>query len=168
MPLPSTMTPIATQELSSNAASVSFSNIPQTYTDLVLVINVRGSSDTESDIGFRVNSDTASNYSQTRIYGQVSSVGSDRGSSATSINIGRQGGSVFAPNTIHIMNYANTTTNKTILARSSHATSGSSITLANVGLWRSTSAITGITLIQLGAQSYKTGSTFTLYGVKAA
>lgn len=161
-----TYTPLATQTLASDAASVTFSSISGAYTDLVLVMSVKGSSDIESDINLRVNSDTASNYSYTRIYGQAA-VGSDRASTQTSINIGRQGGGAFAPNIMHFMNYANTTTNKTILNRSGHA-STDAITLVNVGLWRSTSAITSITLLQSGAQSYKTNCTFTLYGIKAA
>lgn len=168
MPLPSTMIPIANNTLTSNTASVTFSNIPQDYTDLVLVFNPRGSSDVESDINIRFNSDSGSNYSMTRMYGQGATKGSDRQTNTTDINIGRQGGSVFAINIVNIMNYSNSSTFKTVVARSGHATSGSSITLGNCGLWRSTSAITSINLIQTGAQSYKTGSSFTLYGIKAA
>jgi hypothetical protein len=85
----------------------------------------------------------------------------------TSINFGRQGGDSFALNIMHLMNYANTTTYKTILNRSGHAGT-SSIVLANVGLWRNTAAISTITLIQTGAQNYKAGCTFTLYGIASA
>lgn len=168
MPLPSTMTPIATNTLTSNAASVTFNNIPQSYTDLVLVFNPRGSNDVESDINIRFNSDSASNYSVTRMYGQVSTAGSDKTTSSTDLNIGRQGGSLFAINMINIMSYSNSSIFKSVIARYGHATSGSSITVETIGLWRSTSAITSITLIQTGAQSYKTDSSFTLYGIKAA
>jgi hypothetical protein len=66
--------------------------------------------------------------------------------------------------TVHFMNYSNTTTNKTVLGRSSAA---SGFVEAAVGLWRNTSAITSITATT-GGQSYQTGSTFTLYGIKAA
>lgn len=164
----STYTPITTTTLGSDTATVTLSGIVGTYTDLVVVATTRGSSDTESDIWIRVNSDSSANYSSTRMYAQNSSTGTDRGSNSTSINIGRQGGSVFAPNIIQFMNYSNTNVFKTILARSGHATAGSPIILANVGVYRSTNAITSISFIQLGAQSYKAGSTFTLYGIKAA
>jgi hypothetical protein len=161
-----TYEPIATTTLGTAAASVTFSTISGAYTDLVLVMNIRGSSDVESDIGMQLNSDTGSNYSMTRIYGQAS-VGTDRNSNSTSINFGRQGGDSFALNIMHLMDYANTTTYKTILNRSGHAGT-SSIVLANVGLWRNTAAISTITLIQTGAQNYKAGCTFTLYGIASA
>ena len=161
-----TYEPIATTTLGSAAASVTFSTISGAYTDLVLVMSIRGSSDIESDIGMQLNSDTGSNYSMTRIYGQAS-VGTDRNSNSTSINFGRQGGDLFALNIMHLMDYANTTTYKTILNRSGHAGT-SSIVLANVGLWRNTAAISTITLIQTGAQNYKAGCTFTLYGIASA
>jgi hypothetical protein len=162
-----TYEPIATTTLGSAAASVTFSTISGAYTDLVLVMSIRGSSDIESDIGMQLNSDTGSNYSMQRIYGQGASAGSDRTSNSTSINFGRQGGDSFALNIMHLMNYANTTTYKTILNRSGHAGT-SSIVLANVGLWRNTAAISTITLIQTGAQNYKAGSTFSLYGIASA
>lgn len=166
--MPSTYTPITSTTLTSNTATVTLSGIPSTYTDLVVVANTRGSSDIESDIYIRFNSDSGTNYSYTRMYGQVGTIGSDRGTNQNYMVIGRQGGTVFAPNIYHIMNYSNTTTFKNVIARSGHATTGALITLANVGLWRSNSAITSISFVQGGAQSYKIGSTFTLYGIKAA
>jgi hypothetical protein len=77
-----TYEPIATTTLGSDAVSVTFSTISGAYTDLVLVMNIRGSSDIESDIGMQLNSDTGSNYSMTRIYGQAASTGSDRTSNS--------------------------------------------------------------------------------------
>ena len=66
---------------------------------------------------------------------------------------------------INIQNYSNTTTYKTILGRANNAVTGVTET---VGLWRSTSAITSMTLLQsYGSDLFKTGSTFTLYGIKA-
>ena len=63
------------------------------------------------------------------------------------------------------MNYANTTTNKTVLLRNNNTAFG---TEAQVGLWRSTSAINTIKLYLDRAEYYVVGSTFTLYGIKAA
>jgi len=62
------------------------------------------------------------------------------------------------------MNYANTTTNKTILSRSNAADKG---VMATVSLWRNTAAINSITLLA-SANNFATGSTFSLYGVKNA
>jgi hypothetical protein len=66
------------------------------------------------------------------------------------------------------MNYSNSTTYKTVLGRSNRA---SSDTAADVGLWRSTSAITRIDLAMGGSfptNNFASGSTFTLYGIAAA
>lgn len=163
-----TYIPISNTTLTSNQSSVTFNNF-NGYTDLIIIANCRGSNDIESDINLQFNSDTNSNYSMTRMYGQTSTAGTDRLSSRTDINFGRQGGTVFAPNIIHIFNYSNSTSYKSILVRSGHHSSdASAITLMNVGMYRSNNAITSITFIQTGAQNYKTGSTFSLYGIKAA
>jgi hypothetical protein len=63
------------------------------------------------------------------------------------------------------MNYANTTTYKTVLTRANAAASGVD---ASVGLWGSTAAITSITFDLPLVRTISTGSTFTLYGIKAA
>jgi len=166
MPLPSTMTPIATNTLTAAAASVTFSNLPQGYTDLVLVVNCAISSGTGNS-KLQFNSDTATNYSQTSVEGTGSSAVSSRYSTQNQIYLE---GSGFLNTTfqntkiINIQNYTNTTTNKTILLRNGGAGAGVD---AIVGLWRSTSAITSFT-ITTTASTFVSGSTFTIYGVKAA
>jgi hypothetical protein len=63
------------------------------------------------------------------------------------------------------MNYANTTTNKSFLARASKGSSGVDLV---AGLWRNTAAINSITFYEPGARLFGIGSTFTLYGIAAA
>jgi hypothetical protein len=160
------MTPIATNTLTAAAASVTFSNLPQGYTDLVLVVNCAISSGTGNS-KLQFNSDTATNYSQTSVEGTGSSAVSSRYSTQNQIYLE---GSGFLNTTfqntkiINIQNYTNTTTNKTILLRNGGAGAGVD---AIVGLWRSTSAITSFT-ITTTASTFVSGSTFTIYGVKAA
>jgi len=117
----STYTPIASQTLSSAAASVTFSGIPQTYTDLVVVLSVRGTTaSNDIDVQGQFNSDTGSNYSWTRIYGTGSTAGSQRGTSQTVLRIGNMAGSgytAYSPMILNIQNYSNTTTYKTMLGR---------------------------------------------------
>lgn len=159
--LPVTYEPIATTTLVSNATFVDFTNIPATFTDLVLVAN--GSTSTATNnILFQFNSDTGSNYSRTRVLGDGSSASSERQSNATSMAIGDWGTDrcMFIAN---VQNYSNTTTNKTVLSRSS--TEG--FVSAYVGLWRNTGAITSIRFFKASAD-LTSGSTFTLYGIKAA
>jgi hypothetical protein len=151
---------IATQTLGSAAASVTFSSIPGTYTDLVLIFNGKGAA--SGNVTFQFNGDTGTNYSATIIYGDGSSAGSVRVSSQSSMNIGSVG-TDWTTNTFSIMNYANATTYKTVLGRYSRPDEVG----AKVGLWRSTSAITSI-VVGKSSGTYDTGSTFSLYGIKAA
>lgn len=73
----------------------------------------------------------------------------------------------FSVNVINVENYSNTTTNKTVIARSNSSSSIAG-TVAVAGLWRSTSAITSITVFCTNGSNIKAGSTFSLYGIKAA
>ncbi len=166
MPLPSTMTPIATNTLSSASATVTFSNIPQNYTDLFLATSVKWTGSGDSSFGIRFNSDSGSNYSITRFYGNSSGAGTDRSSNATSSRGGQLDATNFSANFAHIMNYSNSTTYKTLIWRSNISTS---TVFTAVSLWRSTSAITSIDLGYFDAAgNWASGTTFTLYGIKAA
>jgi hypothetical protein len=164
-----TYEPIATTTLGSDQATVTFSSIPSTYTDLVVSANFGGISASFDNIwAINFNGSTANNYSQTILYGDGTTAGSARRTTANAdgkILLWRADSNSLTSNgLINIMNYANTTTYKTVLARSSGVWAS-----ANAGLWQSTSAITSLTLRWLDSnQKYRTGSTFTLYGIKAA
>ena len=157
----STYTPIATYTVPSAATSYTFSSIPATYTDLVLVSN--GTASSAADIYLQFNSDTGSNYSRTFVYGDGSTAASARSSNSTTLAI-NYFATTQSNNICQIQNYANTTTYKTALARGNN----SGFTIAYAGLWRSTAAINSITLTASGGFTISTGSTFTLYGIKAA
>lgn len=163
--MPATYEPIATQTLSSSVSSVTFSSITGTYTDLVLISSIIGAGTGYPSIRF--NSDTGTNYSFTQLYGTGSATGSDRSSNYSSILIpwiSRYTTSAGYVDIVNIMNYANTTTYKTVIGRANNAGYGAD---ASVGLWRNTAAISTITLTALTA-NFASGSTFTLYGIKAA
>lgn len=158
----SAYTPIATTTLGSAAASYTFSSIPSTYTDLVVIFS--GKQGTSTDFfSIQVNGDTGSNYSLTDLYGTGASAGSFRASNVT--KIGRLPVVNDSMAKINIMNYSNTTTYKTILSRGDSAADS---THAVVGLWRSTAAINSVTLVFDSGGTFATGSTFTLYGIAAA
>jgi len=160
----STYEKIATQTLGSATSTVTFSSIPSTYTDLVFVFNAAGSSYVNSVIRF--NGDTSTNYSSTRLYANGTSVTSSRFNTETFAYIGDLPTSI-STTIVQVQNYANTTTFKTFLSRSS---SGSAAVDANVGLYRKTpiAAITSVDLIAASGATFTVGSTFTLYGIKAA
>lgn len=171
--MPATYEPIASQTLGSDSASVIFSTIPGTYTDLIVLAHTRlTGSFTATSYGIRFNSDTGSNYSSTQLLGTGSVAQSQRESSATyayvSTSTAATGtANVFTPVTIHIMSYANTSVFKTVLAASD---AENARVVRTVGLWRSTNAITSVTLVPVSAAQgdFKSGSTFSLYGIKAA
>ena len=173
--MPITYEPIATTTLASAAANVEFSSISGTYTDLILVANYAGSS---NDVGFSLrvgNSslDTGSNYSRTALNGDGGTAQSLRESSQTAIGLAYNYGNsttIDKPNfqIINFMNYSNTTTNKSILIRSRGTRDNNDAeTTAIIGLHRSTSAINIIRIFPASG-NVLAGSTFTLYGIKAA
>ena len=164
-----TYTQIASTTLGSAASSVTFSSIAGTYTDLVLVAMPKitaGSQDLTMQIG-NGTVDSATNYSRTLLFGTGSSAGSARTSNASRLDLSYYGyptSTDFSVSIIQLMNYSNTTTNKTVLVRSNNAATG---TEAIVGLWRSTSAVNIITISPAGS-TFIAGSTFNLYGITAA
>ena len=159
----STYSTIATTTLGSAAASYTFSSIPSTYTDLILVADYQASATADSYIQF--NGDTGSTYSYTVLAGNGTSAVSGR-SSGTGIvltwysDAANQQANIL----ININNYSNATTYKTSISRHNNAAVQ---TGTNVGLWRSTAAINSIKIYR-GSGNFNTGSTFTLYGIAAA
>lgn len=159
-----TYEPIATYTASGSITDYTFSSIPQTYTDLILVLD--GTMSAPDDYGVRFNGDTGSNYSATILYANGTSTVSARTTNATSIYIDYLGLGTDQGTTIaHFMNYSNTTTYKNTLSRFGQSTRGTDMI---TGLWRSTAAITSIQVLRLGTRTFQTGTTFTLYGIKAA
>jgi hypothetical protein len=167
-----TMVAIQTQTLATNTATVTFSSIPQNYTDLRIVINA-GSTSSE-DIGMQFNGDNSGgHYSTTILAGGGSSASSGRTTSVNGITIDSNGfdsTSIAKVATVDIMNYSNTTTYKTALCRSGNAGTGVD---AIVGLWRPASLgsgnITSITFYGYNSgYSFLAGSTFSLYGIANA
>lgn len=162
-----TYEPIATTTLGAAAATITFSSIPATYTDIRLVIVVSQGSGT--NISIRFNSDSGSNYSRTRLFGNGSTASSTRASNDDAIDLNREGLSVTIPSLyeIDVFSYAGSTF-KTLLATSNEDRNGSGTIMQTVGLWRDTSAITSILITSLSADTFAAGTTATLYGILKA
>ena len=170
-----TYEPIATTTLSAGATSVSFSSIPSTYTDLYIVGQCGVSNN--DYLTFRVGNgsvDTGSNYSRTFLEGNGSAASSGRNTNQTKLYVadttGIMNNSLNYSFYINLMNYSNTTTNKTFLNRTANNNSSFPGTTASVGLWRSTLAINIVTIAPdtNDGRTLIAGSTFTLYGIKSA
>jgi hypothetical protein len=163
-----TYEPIQTYTLGISQSSVTFSSISG-YTDLVLVANPIITGGTAYNLQGWFNSDNSgTSYSATRLNG----VGSGSGSSDSvpnyptllfsgAVKVQTTYGSQFI---IQIQNYANTSTYKTVLCRSSNASTGLD---AIVNTWRSTAAVTSFS-VRPEVSTFAAGSTFTLYGIANA
>jgi len=163
--MPKTYEPIVSTTLTAGTASVTLSSIPQTYTDLILV--VQADTTGGDDLRIRFNSDTSSLYSYTVLGGNGSVVVSARNNNLTA-GLGSYYGnfstSIDNVQITQILNYSNTTTNKSLITRANKASGGVDL-VAN--LYRSTSAISSITIFP-NSGSFESGSIFVLYGIKAA
>jgi hypothetical protein len=163
----STYEPIETTTLGSAQATVTFNSFSG-YTDLVMVFNGLVSVNTAA-AWVQFNGDSSTNYSWTRLTGNGTTAASSRssGTAGTSNWYGGSAEGLSSTNNntviLQIQNYANSTTYKTWISR----TTGVGVE-TSVGLWRNTAAITSITLGMETTRTYSTGSTFTLYGIASA
>ena len=160
-----TYTPIATTTLGSATTSYTFTSVPQTYTDLILVFNGQ----IQVNTFFRFNGDSGTNYSQNSMWGDGTTAASHRESNISQTYIGdyignplNNAGSMLI---MQIQNYSNTTTYKTTLYRASNV---SKLSEAGVSLWRNTAAITSVTVSSDSTNGMLAGSTLTLYGIASA
>lgn len=166
------LTQIATQDVASAVASVTFSSIPGTYRDLVLVGVTRTDSANASDhIQFRANGDTGANYDWQTFVALGTTNAAAEGIGVTFADLaeatgGGTGTAIPGSFTLDIADYAGTTFHKsfraTSVARISTGGSGQRDRLAS-GFWRSTAAITSLTAFP-AAGNFVAGSRFALYG----
>jgi len=152
--------------------AVTFTSIPQGYTDLVLVVNgsLYGGANRTSFVVQLGNGsiDTGTNYSSTWVAGNGTTAVSSRYSNGSNLLTGHISEASGAT-VVQFMNYANTSTYKTVLARgNSLGQVGSFDVGAFASLWRSTSAINTMKIYPNDGSYYNSGSTFSLYGIKAA
>jgi len=168
----STYTLISSQVLASSAASVTFSSIPATYTDLVLKVSARTDVSAVTDtLVFYLNY-APSLWSQTNVSGSGTAATSTRTTSVTyfgqPINGNTSTSNTFTNTEIYIPSY-NASQNKPISGFSSTENNTAASTISSgAGLWRSTAAISAITLTPLTGTNFVTNSSFYLYGISNA
>lgn len=161
MPGVQTYTLIDQTTLSSSAASVTFSSIPQIYEDLIIEVCGTCTVDAQN-VYIRLNGDTGNNYSYTRITGNGTTAASLRDSNIP-YGVTCDIGSTINSSQIQIMSYSSASVNKTILENGGIA---SSRVTAYVNLWRSTAAVTTV-LLYPSSGSFASGTTVRLFGVVA-
>jgi len=169
-----TYTLIDSEVLTSSAASVTFSSIPATYTDLVLRYSVRAdNASAVNNLRLQFNSDTSTNYSETFVRGNGATAASSRTTSAVELVEGlvidgdTSTANTFSSNEIYIPSYT-VSQNKPIsmqAVQEDNSTTGRFY--ASAGLWRNTAAITSLYLY-VNSGNIKSGSSFYLYGISNA
>jgi len=148
-----------------STTAITLSSIPSTYTDLVVVAHVLYSANNGDFMRLRFNGDASSLYSGTPLVGNGTSYNSYRSSNDSGFTFYASSTSTYTVVQMHINNYANTTTNKSLLIRSSSVSSTN--VEARAGLYRSTAAINSLSLVFSNA-SIAAGTNITIYGIKAA
>ena len=158
MPTP-TYDLIASNVLTSSASSVTFSSLPQTYRDLV-VVGSFSSGATATSILLRYNNDSGSNYYRVSMFGTGSSTGSvtatDTGNIFGFSSTSSSDASIMVN---QIFDYSATDKHKTTLSRRNY-----SIVVADATRWASTSAITSIVAVGESA-NIPAGSSIYIYGI---
>jgi hypothetical protein len=151
----STYSPIASQTLSANAASVIFNGIPQGYTDLIIVVKGQGTSNIAITTTF--NNDTATNYSRAYFYAD--------GNGQASGRLQNESGIIFSFNAarghtiMHINGYSNSVGFKNALISNDYYDNA---VVRTSGVWRNTAPITSI---KFSGSDIASGTVISLYGL---
>lgn len=161
-----TYQPLANITLGSSSSSVTFSSIPATYRDLVLVVNGSPTTTAYPSIVGRLNGDTGSNYTAIK----MSSDGASGSSSLITSSDLRIANDFGAGNSTTgrfvivatLMDYSATDKHKTLLSRSGSTSPAGTEALA--ARWANTAAVTSFQVF-VGVSAFAAGSTFALYGI---
>lgn len=156
---------IASITAPTSVSGIEFSSIPSTYTDLVLVTNLRSVSGS-NNVRLILNNDTGTNYSRIAMIGNGSSTSGSNWSNTTNMVIDDITSATFgfgAVTVSHFMSYSNTSVFKTVLTSAANYLIGVSRVAST---WRSTAAISTIN-VSLSGSNIATGSIASLYGIRA-
>ena len=165
-----TMKLIAKQTLGSNASTVTFSDIPGTYTDLLLVLSAR-TTDTAQNWG---NVDilpngSALNGTSRFLYGTGAAAAS---ATATTVAFWAASNActanTFGSGEVLIPNYAGSTNKSFSVSCLSESNATSALAVASAGLWSQTAAITSLGVTAVSPFNLVSGSSFYLYGITKA
>jgi hypothetical protein len=149
------------------AASIAFTSIPATYTDLLVVLSTRTTNANAAEaLTLTINGSggtsrilfnsagTVGSATDTVIYG-----GNSTGAGATTFTFSSVG--------VYIPNYASTTANKSVSVDYTSENNSTNVTqILNAGLWSNTAAITSLTFTPFSGSTLVLNSTASLYGIK--
>jgi hypothetical protein len=155
-----------------NAVVFGFGNIPQNYQDLMVVITGPVNSSSNLVIDDVNNNAQTLNAGSTALLSNGSSAISERISNYVNGLLIHSANSPLVQNVnsivIHIPNYTNSTTFKTVLSRKASDNNGSGTSAIMVGSLPTTSPITYFKFSTQNPACYFTSGTATLYGIRAS
>ena len=167
------MEPISAITLSAAQSSVEFNNIPGTYSHLQVRYMSKSTytTGTSDSLYANFNNDTSANYAYHFLRGNGTAASSSGEANTTFLWLGNQGNtgtgmtSIFGIGVCDILDYANTSKNKTIRSLQGYDSNGDGFCVLSSSHWRSLNAVSSIKFT-FGNGNIAINSSFTLYGIK--
>ncbi len=165
------MIPISTVTAGSSVSSISFTGIPQAYTDLVIKICARSTrAGADDDIFISYNGSTSS-YAYRYLQGYATNARSSNGNNQYVATMPASGAtaSTFGSTDIYIPNYTSSnykSVSTDSVTENNSATAYEALIMTLSTLWSNNSPITSITLTSGTSSSFAQYSTATLYGIR--
>jgi hypothetical protein len=164
-----TYTLIQKTTLNASAASITFSSIPQTFTDLVVMCSLRNATAGTAQSGWVKFNGSSTGYAHKYLSGDGASASSAGDAAATRIYIGQVDGATATANTfanvsIYIPNYTSANYKSVSIDGVQETNATTAYATLSAGLWSNTAAITSISL-ETTAGDYVQYSEVSLYGV---
>ena len=163
--------PIAYAVANGTSSTISFTNIPQNYQDLKVIVFARSTYTTSTGFSYYLNNAGLGSFSQTTLTGNGSSASSARNITSNCYGVinplipfSTSTAGVFSSSELDILNYSNSTTFKTSIGKNACDLNGSGEFDLYVGTYLSTSPITSMNISTNG--NFVSGSTFALYGIR--
>jgi hypothetical protein len=162
-----TMQLIETKTLGAAAALIEFTSIPQTFTDLLLLISARGTNASTEVEGFLTFNGSSADFSSRVLYGNPpggNAVSFTGGYTAGPISANSSTANTFANTSVYIPNYSGSANKSFSVDSVNENNATTAFTFIVSGLWSNTAAITSIG-IQATPGNLNTGTTASLYGI---
>lgn len=156
---------LKTYTFASNGSSFSWTSIPSTYTDLVIISYVKNTTGNNYEAYITYNGDTTSAYSQGFTLNYNGALQAGQNLNINQIRPIKSGAAQWSSSQINIMDYSATNKYKTSIGRSGD---GTFFTMLINGVWRNTDAINRIDITAEAGSSFAAGTKFDLYGIASA
>lgn len=156
------------------ANTIGISGIDQTFAHLMLVAYLRANNAAASNTAaLRLNGDTGTNYDYQHLDASAATAGAAEGFAANDISLGlipaaSAGAGLFSVVRLIVPRYAYASGNKVVVGQASSKLAATSTNLHAyriAGFWRSSAAITSISIRATTSNNFAVGSFASLYGM---